>query len=95
MGIDPIIFVVDVTIQPPPLCRPTNITNSSVMACLERNGISQIHLDCSLMLNIPVMKLRSYSNGTMMVLSSTSEIIACYNRVWPTSIAMGKMYINK
>ena len=31
--------VVDVvTIQPPPLCGPTNITNSSVMACLERNG---------------------------------------------------------
>ena len=27
----------DVTLQPPPLCGPTNITNSSVMACLERN----------------------------------------------------------
>ena len=31
--------VVDVvTIQPPTMCGPTNITNSSVMACLERNG---------------------------------------------------------
>ena len=31
-------FVDDVTLQPPPLCGPTNITNSSVMAFLERNG---------------------------------------------------------
>ena len=31
-------IVDDVTIQPPPLCGPTNITNTSVMACLERNG---------------------------------------------------------
>ena len=31
-------FVDDISIQPPPLCGPTNITNSSVMALLERNG---------------------------------------------------------
>ena len=34
----PFALVDDVTIQPPPLCGPTNITNSSVMACLEGNG---------------------------------------------------------
>ena len=34
----PFSIVNDVTIQPPPLRGPTNITNSSVMACLERNG---------------------------------------------------------
>ena len=31
-------FIDDISIQPPPLCGPTNITNSSVMALLERNG---------------------------------------------------------
>ena len=30
-------LVDSITIQPPPLCGPTNITNSSVMTCLERN----------------------------------------------------------
>ena len=31
-------FVEDISIHPPPLCGPTNITNSSVMALLEING---------------------------------------------------------
>ena len=31
-------FVEDISIHPPPLCGPTNITNSSVMALLEGNG---------------------------------------------------------
>ena len=34
----PFSVVDDVTIKPPPLCGPSNITNSSVVACLERNG---------------------------------------------------------
>ena len=31
-------FVEDISIHPPPICGPTNITNSSVMALLESNG---------------------------------------------------------
>ena len=89
----PLSFVV-IIIQPPPLCGPTNIINSSVMACLERNGniiynisihhrtcyhniTSSFYLDCPLMLSNPVVKFRSYSIGTMIALSSTSEIIVC------------------
>ena len=46
-------LVDNVTIQPPPLCGPTNITNSSVMACLERSenvvyNISIQERSCSL-----------------------------------------------
>ena len=49
----PFSVVDDVTIQPPPLCGPTNITNSSVMACLERSdnvvyNISIQQRSCSL-----------------------------------------------
>ena len=89
----------DVTIQPPPLCGPTNI-NSSVMVSLE-NGIVYIisiqqracsqeittsfSLDCPLRLNIPVMKFTIYTNGTMTALTNNSEIITCINGVWPTN----------
>ena len=46
-------MVDNVTLQPPPLCGPTNITNSSVMACLERSdnvvyNISIQQRSCSL-----------------------------------------------
>ena len=95
--------VVDVvTIQPPPQCGPTNITNSSVMACLERNGNMiyniSIHqrscsrniqtsfsLDCPLMLNVAVMRIIFYTNGTITALSNDNEIITCDNGVWPNA----------
>ena len=44
------------------------------------------------MMSIPVVKFRSYSNGTMIALSTTSKIIVCFNDVWPTTHAIGKMY---
>ena len=53
---------------------------------------TSFYLDCPLMLSIPVVKFRSYSNGTMTSLSTTSETIVCCNNVWPTTNAMGKMY---
>ena len=67
----PLYFDDVVTIQPPPLCGPTNLTNSSVMACLENGNIvynisiqqgacslnitSSFTLNCPLLLNTPVM----------------------------------------
>ena len=44
------------------------------------------------MLSIPIVKFRSYSNGTMIALSNTYEIIVCCNDVWPKTNAMGKLY---
>ena len=92
--------VEDVTLQPPPLCRPTNIANSSVIACLERNDnvfynisiqqtscslnvITSFSLDCPLMLNVPVMKITIYANGTITTLSDDNRTITCINGVWP------------
>ena len=52
MGSTPLLFIDDVTIQPPPLCGPSNL--NSQMACLERNGnntvynISMQQMFCSL-----------------------------------------------
>ena len=105
--------VVDVvTIQLPPLCGPTNITNTSVMACLERNGnmiynisIQQrscpriiqtsFSLDCPLMLNVAVMRIIFYTNGTITALSNDNEIITCDNSVWPNAdtISKGNSYV--
>ena len=95
--------VVDVvTIQPPPLCGPTNITNSAVMACLERNGNiiynisihqrscsriikTSFSLDCPLMLDVVVMRIIFYTNGTTTALNNANEIITCDNGVWPNA----------
>ena len=44
------------------------------------------------MMSIPVVKFRSYSNATMIALSTSSKIIVCCNDVWPTTHAIGKMY---
>ena len=97
----PFSVVDDVTIQPPPLCGPTNITNSSVMACLERNGnivynisiqqkscsmnvSTSFSLDCLFMLNVVVMSIIFYTNGTITALSNDNEILTCINGVWPS-----------
>ena len=92
----------DVTIQPPPLHGPTNKTNFSVMAYLERNGnvfynisiqqrscslnaTSSFFLECPLMLNVPVMKITIYTNGTIIALSNDNGTITCINGVWPNT----------
>ena len=97
----PFSVVDDVTIKPPPLCGPTNITNSSVMACLERNGntvynisiqqkfcsmnvSTSFSLDCLFMLNVVVMRIIFYTNGTITALSNENEILTCINGVWPS-----------
>ena len=102
----PFSVVDDVTIQPPPLCGPTNITNSSVMACLERSdnivyNISIQQRSCSLnvttsfSLNCPlmlnvVMRIIFYTNGTITALSNDNEIITCINGVWPNADTIRK-----
>ena len=94
-----------VTIQPPPLCGPTNI-NSSIIVCLERTGnivynisiqqrscleemTTTFIVDCPLML-IPVMKLIVYTNGTITALSNDNGIITCVDGVWPNTNTIGK-----
>ena len=49
-------FVEDISIRPTPLCGPTNITNSSVMALLERKG--------SVFYNISIYQKSSCRNAT-------------------------------
>ena len=100
-------FVEDISIHPPPLCGPTNITNSSVMALLERNGSVFYHisihqrsscqsfttsfsLECTLALDIPVMKFIINSNRTMTALSN-DNVITCDNDMWQNTKAMSKI----
>ena len=97
----------NVTIQPPPLCGPTNITNSSVMACLETNEnifynirihqrscslnvITLFSLECPLMLNVLMMKITIYTNGTITALSNDNRTITCINGAWPNIITKCK-----
>ena len=94
-----------VTIQPPPLYGPTNMTNSSVMAYLERNGnivynISIQQRSCleettaifivDCPLNVQVIKFTVYTNRTITALSNDNGIITCVNGVWPNTTIIGK-----
>ena len=101
-------FVEDISIHPPPLCGPTNITNSSVMALLEINGsifynisiyqksscqsaTTSFSLECPLLLDIPVMKFKIYSNRTMTALSIDNDIVTCDNGIWQNTKTMSKI----
>ena len=80
---DPFSLIEDVTVQPPPLCGPNNITNTSVIVMLETSGSYNISIeqrtcsqkitsafssDCPLLLNDSVMKFTIHSNGSMTAL---------------------------